>query len=375
MSGIRIRASRSSLDDPMRLSAASRTRHIEGSLLLRALKTSNGRKGRGQEFRREAFAGTGSGAANACILGMPGNCVQACKNNRKSNIVAQDPGTGCPRKVIAARNVLRSSSMAWRRITAEAYCFESLDTPEFQAADHSVVLHLSSPALIEVKADGICEARSRVPGDVSIFRDASVRQVRSRESHEIVVVTLSKEVLDHSDFESSYVFELLPRGHLRDGKLRHLCRALKAEAESNYLAGPFYGEWLVLAIGAHLSGQTSSCDLSSGQRGGIAPRALRRVIDYIESNLDSPLRMAALAEIAGLSQYRFAHNFKSAIGLPPHQYVIRARIERAKRILRETDLSILDIACAVGCQSVSRFNSLFKRELGTTPSGYRASFR
>jgi AraC family transcriptional regulator len=85
--------------------------------------------------------------------------------------------------------------------------------------------------------------------------------------------------------------------------------------------------------------------------------------------------MAALAEIAGLSQYRFAHNFKSAIGLPPHQYVIRARIERAKRILRETDLSILDIACAVGCQSVSRFNSLFKRELGTTPSGYRASFR
>jgi AraC family transcriptional regulator len=331
---------------------------------------------RGGEFRREAFAGIGSGAANACILCMPGNCVQACKNNRKSNIVAQDPAIDCPRKVIAARNVLRSSFMACHGITAEAYCFESPDTREFQAADHSVVLHLSAPALIEVKADGICEARSRVPGDVSIFRDASVRHVRSRKPHEILVITLSKEVLDLTDSESSYVFELLPPGQLRDGKLRHLCRALKAEAESNYdVLGPFSGEWRVLATGAHLSGQTSSCDLSSGQRGGIAPRALRRVIDYIESNLDSPLRMAALAEIAGLSQYRFAHNFKSAIGLPPHQYVIRARIERAKRILRETDLSILDIACAVGCQSVSRFDSLFKRELGTTPSGYRTSFR
>ena len=110
------------------------------------------------------------------------------------------------------------------------------------------------------------------------------------------------------------------------------------------------------------------------KKGGIAPRALRRVIDYIESNLDSPLRMASLAEISGLSQYRFAHNFKSATGVPPHQYVLRTRLDRAKQMLRQTNLSVLDIAYAVGCQSVSRFNSLFRRELGTTPSHYRASF-
>jgi AraC family transcriptional regulator len=306
---------------------------------------------------------------------MPGNCVQACKNNRKSNIVAQNPATGRPRKVIAARNVLWSSFMAWHGITAEAYCFDGVDTPEFQTADHSIVLHLSAPASIEVKADGICDSRTRVPGDLSIFRAASVRQVRSREPHQVLVVTLSQEVLAHSAFEPGYVFEPLPRGYLRDGQLEHLCRALKSEVESSYVSGPLCGEWLALAIAAHLPRQNSSCDLSLGQRGGIAPRALRRVIDYIESNLDSPLRMAALAEIAGLSQYRFAHNFKSAMGLAPHQYVIRTRIERAKRILRETDQSVLEIAYAVGCQSVSRFNSLFKRELGTTPSDYRASFR
>jgi AraC family transcriptional regulator len=107
----------------------------------------------------------------------------------------------------------------------------------------------------------------------------------------------------------------------------------------------------------------------------MAPRALRQVTDYIESNLDSPLRMTSLAEISGLSQYRFAHNFKSATGVPPYQFVLRKRLDRAKQMLRQTNLSVLDIASAVGCQSIGRFNSLFRRELGTTPSNYRAAFR
>jgi len=114
---------------------------------------------------------------------------------------------------------------------------------------------------------------------------------------------------------------------------------------------------------------------SAARKGGMAPRVLRQVMDYIDSNLDSPLRMASLAEVCGLSQYRFAHNFKSATGVPPYQYVIRRRLDRAKHMLRQTNLSVLDIANAVGCQSISRFNSLFRQEMGITPSSYRASFR
>jgi AraC family transcriptional regulator len=282
-----------------------------------------------------------------------------------------------PRDVIPDLNVLWSSGTTWHGVTAEAYRFEDIETAEFQTVDHTLVLHLSSPALIELKVDGRCDTRTRVRGDLSIFPAAAVRQVRSAEPHEVLVVTVSQQVLAHSGFalRDATPFELPPRVFQRDAQLEHICWALKAEAESNYVSGSLYGESLALAVGAHLLRQHSASDSPSRHRGGIAPRVMRRVIDYIESNLDCPLRMASLAEIAGLSQYRFAHNFKSTTGLPPHQYVLFTRLERAKQMLRGTNRSILDIAYAVGCQSCSRFNSLFRRELGTTPSAYRSSFR
>jgi AraC family transcriptional regulator len=282
-----------------------------------------------------------------------------------------------PRDVIPNLNVLWSSGTTWHGIRAEAYRVEKVETPEFQTIDHSVVIHLSIPALVELKTDSRSDTRKRVPGDLAILPAAAVRQARSRDPHEVLVVTVSQDVVAQTALEAGdgTPIELIPRAYHRDAQLEHICWALKAEAECNYVSGPLYGESLALAVCVHLLRQRYGRDSSLAKKGGIAPRTLRRVIDYIESNLDSPLRMASLAEISGLSQYRFAHNFKSATGVPPYQYVLRTRLDRAKQMLRQTDLSVLDIAYAVGCQSISRFNSLFRRELGTTPSHYRASFR
>jgi AraC family transcriptional regulator len=282
-----------------------------------------------------------------------------------------------PRDVIPNLNVLWSSGTTWPGISAEAYHLEEVETPPFERVDHSVVINLSTPAFVELKIDGQCDARKRVPGDLAILPASAVRQVRSRDPHEVLVVTVSPEVIAQTGLAAAggKPIELIPRAYHRDAQLEHICLALKAEAESHYVSGPLYGESLALAVCVHLLKQTLGKDSSMPKKGGIAPRALRRVIDYIESNLDSPLRMASLAEISGLSQYRFAHNFKSATGVPPYQYVLRTRLDRAKQMLRQTNLSVLDIAYAVGCQSISRFNALFRRELGTTPTNYRASFR
>ncbi len=298
------------------------------------------------------------------------------KESSQSRISLQDPVTRNPSDVIAGTNVVWTSGAAWHNVIAEAYSFEHIDTPEFQTIDHSVVLHLSAPAFIELKTDGQGDTRQRAPGDLSIFPAATVCQVRSREAHEVLVVNLPQQLVAQSGLELGLREPFRPQlcAYLRDAQLEHICRALKAEAESGYLSGSLYGDSLAMAFSVHLLRQYSGASLPLVCKGGIAPQALRRVIDHIESNLDSPLRMASLAGIAGLSQYRFAHNFRSAIGVPPHQYVLRTRLARAKRLLRETNLSILEIAYSVGCQSSSRFNSLFRRETGTIPSAYRASF-
>jgi AraC family transcriptional regulator len=149
---------------------------------------------------------------------------------------------------------------------------------------------------------------------------------------------------------------------------------MQAEATAQFSSGQLYGESLGIALAVRFMRRYAR-SVPSIRRGGLPPRMLRRVVDFIDAELRTPLRMGSLAEIAGLSEFRFAHNFKTETGMSPHQYVMHARIERAKRLLRETRMTVVEIALSVGLQSSSQFNALFKRELGITPRAFRRSFR
>ena len=98
---------------------------------------------------------------------------------------------------------------------------------------------------------------------------------------------------------------------------------------------------------------------------------MNSTIDYIHSHLDQDLSLSKLASIAKISLYHFARQFKQTVGAPPHQYVIQCRIERAKQLLTNKDLSITEITQKVGFQSQSHFTSLFRHSVGLTPSAYR----
>jgi methylphosphotriester-DNA--protein-cysteine methyltransferase len=77
-----------------------------------------------------------------------------------------------------------------------------------------------------------------------------------------------------------------------------------------------------------------------------------------------------------LNPYHFARQFKAATGLPPHQYVIRRRVERAKELLQAgTDLSLAEVALHAGFSDQSQFCHHFKRLVGVTPGRFRMSAR
>ncbi len=73
------------------------------------------------------------------------------------------------------------------------------------------------------------------------------------------------------------------------------------------------------------------------------------------------------------SAYHFARQFRAATGVPPHQYVVTRRVERAHQLLRTSDLSLADIAASAGFSDQSKFSTHFKRVLGVTPRQFRAS--
>lgn len=108
---------------------------------------------------------------------------------------------------------------------------------------------------------------------------------------------------------------------------------------------------------------------------GQDPELLRRLLrakDRMDaaSHEDWPVRR--LARVSGVSAAHFARSFKEAFGVPPHRYLLTRRIERATALLRDTDLSITDIAFQTGWASLGTFGRTFRDVLGETPGAVRA---
>ena len=107
-------------------------------------------------------------------------------------------------------------------------------------------------------------------------------------------------------------------------------------------------------------------------RGGLPPYVRRRVLDYIAGHLDQKLTTGALAQIAGLSISYFCGSFKQTEGMSPHRYVLQYRVRRAQQLLASTELSLAEVADAVGFSNQSHCIQTFRKIVGVTPGDYRS---
>jgi len=281
-------------------------------------------------------------------------------------------------QVFAASTLKWSSGTNWRDIVVEEHDITALETPDFEVPDHVLALHLEQPSSVDLQIDGRHHSEVHAPGHLTLFPAGVSRRVTTLERHSVLLIALSQKLVVQAGLEmrEAPALQLAEQFCFTDPQCEHIACALKAEAESNYPTGALYGETLALGLAARLRrGYATANDSPHVYKGGMAPQVLRRVLDFIHDNLGEELRMESLATVAGLSHYRFAHNFKLAEGVAPHQYVIHVRMERGKQMLRETEKSIAEIALAVGCQSSSHFTRLFRRATGVTPTDYRAAFR
>jgi AraC family transcriptional regulator len=105
--------------------------------------------------------------------------------------------------------------------------------------------------------------------------------------------------------------------------------------------------------------------------GGLPAFKLHKVISLLEANLAEAFELKALARVAGLSEFHFSRMFKRATGFSPSHYLVRLRMATARRLLRETEKSVIDIGLEVGYGGASHFASAFRREVGVTPTEYR----
>jgi len=165
--------------------------------------------------------------------------------------------------------------------------------------------------------------------------------------------------------------ELVPRLGMTDPLLEQLSLAVMGalrEGEGTAL----YVDALAVAMAAHLvrSHSTLSRPVRERPGDGLVPRRLRRLTDYIEAKLAGDLSLAAMAAEVGLSPVYLARHFRDVFGETPHHYVLRRRIERARRLLL-MGAAIADVAAACGFFDQSSLTRAFRQATGTTPSAFR----
>jgi AraC family transcriptional regulator len=128
---------------------------------------------------------------------------------------------------------------------------------------------------------------------------------------------------------------------------------------------------LALALCAHLlRNYTNAVDIEERSTVSVDVAAIRRAIAYIEENPARTISLQELAIAAGLSRFHFSRIFKHKLGISPARYVERTRIERAKRLIINADMSLANVALAVGFADQSHFSRRFRFHEGRTPAGF-----
>jgi AraC family transcriptional regulator len=124
----------------------------------------------------------------------------------------------------------------------------------------------------------------------------------------------------------------------------------------------------ILLAGIGHSAQTGS------PRGGAAallPWQSRRVVDYIEEHLGTPIRVSDLSMVLHRTEAHFSRTFKRTFGVSPHAYVLRRRIELASRLMIESTTPLSEIALKCGFNDQAHLSKRFRQHTGATPAAWR----
>nr|WP_298142371.1 AraC family transcriptional regulator [uncultured Pseudomonas sp.] len=229
---------------------------------------------------------------------------------------------------------------------------------------HQLVLSLSGRAEFEVNGRGgeVCRMRAcLVPGDAD-------HQFAGIGDNRMLIVDLNGQGTSSEDLELlTHLFET-PRYPQLDVDFQHLLSYAGAELErygSDPMLARSLGGVLLRALHLRLFGEQA-------QR-ATGPLDLERLDAFILDNLARRISVAELAQVACLSPSHFHAQFKDSVGLTPHQYLLKSRLDLAARLLRESALPLIRIAEECGFSSQSALTNAMRRYLGLTPKRLRSA--
>lgn len=159
---------------------------------------------------------------------------------------------------------------------------------------------------------------------------------------------------------------------VEDREISRLALLLAEDSENGQQLGELYSEALSSALVLALIHRYGNPQVfGTNPSGALGTQSLRRVLEYIDDHLADKLSVQQLAQVANSSPFHFSRRFREATGVSVHQFVIEKRLERARALLKNPALSLLEIAFSVGFANPSHLSLHFRRRFGCPPGTYR----
>ena len=279
---------------------------------------------------------------------------------------------------LAASISSHSSGAIWNGISLQEVHGPPVgELPEGYLLNHALVLSTTARPKTEVRLASSRWQAVPLPAMVLEFLPAGLPfALRWRQPNDAITVNITPAfvagVLDTGKLDES---RIQCWSSTENPLLTQTVLALAEDVRAGSPSGPMSGECLGAALVAQLARASPAIRELPARTKGLAPRTLRRILENIDANLEGDLSLQRLAGIAGLSLDGFIRVFKQSTGLPPHQFVLRKRVERAQALLGNPTISLAEIALRAGFADQSHFSRMFHRMTGIAPRQYRHALR
>jgi AraC family transcriptional regulator len=278
----------------------------------------------------------------------------------------------------ANRLIAHSQEAGWRSLYAAIIEEAPLQTTESPIRHPSLIYHLCRPTEVTRKIEGAQPETALIgPRRICLTPGEATTQWEHSGHPEILQVYLRQSMYASAVSErygwDPSAAEVIPRFAILDPLLEQIAIAIAEALRSGSAEDGLYVDTLAQMMAVHLARRHSSRSRPARAAAQIAipGSKMKRLIEFIEENLEGDLSLEALAAQLLISPLYLPRAFKTAVGQSPHQYVLGRRIERAKELLRNTDSPIADVAFATGFSSQSHLSNWFLRVVGVSPAAYR----
>jgi AraC family transcriptional regulator len=276
------------------------------------------------------------------------------------------------------RTLAHSQDIGWRSLHAAIIEEGPFQATELPIRHPSMIYHLSRPTQVTRRIEGTREETALIgPRRICLTPGEATSSWQHSGHPEILQVYLRQSVYEGAVGEiygcDTAAAELVPRFATVDPLLEQLAIAITAALRDGTAEDGLYIDAIAQMMAVHLARTHSSRSrpVRILPMRAISGRKMRRLIEFIDENLDGDLSLDAMAREVEISPLYLARAFKAAVGQSPHQYVLGRRIERAKELLRNTEMPVVDVALSAGFSSQSHLSHWFLRNVGVSPAAYR----